>query len=155
MSKLDVRIVELPPMRVASALGFGPSPEGIAWEKLLKWAREKGVSTNPPARLFGFNNPNPSPGSPNYGYEQCVTVTDMIKGAGDIEVKELTGGLYAVTRCEGIHTVERTWREFAAWRETSPYPAGGHQWLEECLTPPGTEPEKMVLDLYLPIVGGK
>ena len=34
MSKLDVRIVRLEAMRVASAYGFGASPEGIAHEKI-------------------------------------------------------------------------------------------------------------------------
>ena len=74
-TKLDVRIVQLEPLRVASALGFGPSPEAIAWEKILGWARQNGLpdaastgATGKPApRFFGFNNPSPSPGSPNYG----------------------------------------------------------------------------------------
>ena len=42
MSKLEVRIVTLEPMRVASAYGFGPSPEEIAWEKMLAFAKKKG-----------------------------------------------------------------------------------------------------------------
>ena len=33
MSKLDVRIETLPPMRVVSAYGFGPEPVGIAAER--------------------------------------------------------------------------------------------------------------------------
>ena len=38
MSELDVRIIEIEPMRVASAHGFGEQPEIIAWEKILAWA---------------------------------------------------------------------------------------------------------------------
>ena len=35
MSELDVRIVKLEPMRVASAHGFGTNPEEQAWDKIL------------------------------------------------------------------------------------------------------------------------
>ncbi|NIW49114.1 MAG: MerR family transcriptional regulator, partial [Gammaproteobacteria bacterium] len=69
MSELPVRIVKLEPMTIASTYGFGEQPEIEAWEKLLSWAREIGLSLKD-HRFFGFNNPNPSPGSPNYGYEQ-------------------------------------------------------------------------------------
>ena len=34
MSELEVRIVYLEPMRVATFHGFGASPELLAWEKL-------------------------------------------------------------------------------------------------------------------------
>jgi hypothetical protein len=42
MSELEIRIVELEPMRVASVYGFGESPELQAWEKLIAWAGPKG-----------------------------------------------------------------------------------------------------------------
>ena len=70
MSQLDVRIVKLEPMTVASAYGFGKEPEGIASRKLVAWAKPKGLFDDPAQHpTFGFNNPDPSPGSPNYGYE--------------------------------------------------------------------------------------
>ncbi|NIQ80558.1 MAG: hypothetical protein GTN93_21190, partial [Anaerolineae bacterium] len=47
MTELDVRIVELEPMRVASAYGFGPSPEGVAWDKMQAWAREEDLLSKP------------------------------------------------------------------------------------------------------------
>ena len=75
MNTLDVRLVTLAPMRVASFYGFGPSPELVAWEKLMAWSRPKGLLDGPTrARIFGFNNPNPSAGSPNYGYEFWIEV---------------------------------------------------------------------------------
>lgn len=123
--KLDVRIVQLEPLRVASALGFGPSPEAIAWEKILGWARQNGLlpegdATQPETsgvRFFGFNNPSPSPGSPNYGYEQWMTVGPDVVGSGEIPIKEFPGGLYAVTRCE-LRNIEATWK--ALVRSQSP-----------------------------------
>ena len=62
MEELNVRIVRLAPMRVASAYGFGPSPEEIAWQTLLDWAKAGGLlDVEPAPRFFGFNNPNPAP----------------------------------------------------------------------------------------------
>ena len=150
MSELDVKIVEMPPMRVASALGFGESPEPLAWEKILAFASTKGIDIEK-ARFFGFNNPNPSAGSPNYGYEQWMTVGPDLVPEGDLEVKEFPGGSYAVLRCRGIHSIGQDWQTLATWREDSRYEAGHHQWLEELLTSPTAPFEEYVFDLYLPI----
>lgn len=156
MSDLDVRIVKLEPMHVASFLGFGPSPEELAWGELLPWAKEKGLLEDPKKhRLFGFNNPNPSAGSPNYGYEVWIVIDpDEVDPEEDVKVKDFEGGLYAVTECvvpKGFFDViGQTWKKLVAWREDSKYRCGSHQWLEESLpiSPPDTE---FVLDLYLPI----
>jgi DNA gyrase inhibitor GyrI len=156
MSKQDVRIVHLEPMRVASAHGYGESPEPIAWSKILAYARDKGLLENREAvRFFGFNNPDPSPGTPNYGYEQWITVGPDAEPEGDIEIKEIPGGLYAVARCEGLHIIGKVWKALVNWWEESDYKRGQHQCLEECHTPPVEGEialEDHVFDLYLPIV---
>jgi DNA gyrase inhibitor GyrI len=151
MSELDVRIVRLEPMRVASAHGFGQSPEGEAWDKILAWAKSEGLLEELEAhRFFGFNNPDPSPGSPNYGYEQWITVGPNVEVEGDVELKDLSGGLYAVAPCK-LSNIGEVWKQLVAWREDSPYKPAYHQWLEECLTLPGTPFDEMEFDLYLPI----
>ena len=150
METLDVKIVRLPQIRVASALGFGASPEEIAWEKLLSWAREKGLLEKGDVRFFGFNNPNPSPGSPNYGYEQWMTVGSDAKPSGEIEIKDFDGGLYAVTRCK-LPQIGETWQALVKWCESSPYEHAHHQWLEEGLSPYPTPFEDVIMDIYLPI----
>ena len=157
MSELEVRIVQLEPIRVASAYGFGPNPEEQAWDKLLTWAKSKGLLELSPDRprsyrLFGFNNPSPSAGSPNYGYEQWMTVASDVQPEGDIAIKEFPGGLYAVTRFQGLSKIGKVWEQLAAWCDTSQYKFAHHQWLEELLSSP-LEPdlEKYIFDLYLPI----
>lgn len=159
MSELDVRFVRLESLRVASALGFGESPEPVAWTKLLTWAESKGLFNDLDSlRFFGFNNPNPSPGSPNYGYEQWVTVDPDVTAEGDVEIKEFSGGLYAVTRCKSVHWIMSTWKSLGAWLKESSYKMGQHQWLEECLTKPSSVKvleeiplEDLEFDLYCPI----
>jgi len=159
MSELSVRIVRLEHLRVATAHGFGSSPEELAWTKLLTWAQTQGLLEEIAAhRFFGFNHPDPSPGSPNYGYEQWMTVEATMQAGEEVEIKDFSGGLYAVTRCKGVPNPE-IWQNLVAWQENSRYTFAHHQWLEECLTPqlfiPGNPPpdlDQLEFDLYLPIV---
>jgi DNA gyrase inhibitor GyrI len=151
MNELHIRIVKLEPMRAASTHGFGAGPEHKAWEKMRAFMQQKGYMNDLKAhRFFGFNNPDPSPGSPNYGYEQWITVTPDVEPEGDVRVKSYGGGLYAVAHCQLSHITE-TWKQLIVWREGSRYKPAHHQWLEECLTP-FYEPEgDIAFDIYLPI----
>lgn len=154
MADLPVRIVALPPMRVATVLTFGPGPELLAWEKLISWAGKKGLlEARQERRIFGFNNPDPSPGSPNYGYEFWITVRPEVESDAEATVKEFPGGRYAVTRCKGAHNITETWQELSTWVENSAYQHSPHQYLEEHLGAP-TAPvsvENLLLDLHFPI----
>jgi DNA gyrase inhibitor GyrI len=152
MSELQVRIVELEPMRVASFYGFGPSPEDIAWGKLVTWAKPRGFLGDPQShRIFGFNNPNPSPGSPNYGYEFWIVVGPDVEPEGDIAIKEFGGGMYAVAQSRGLEEIGPVWKSLVLWREDSKYGCGSHQWLEEHVGADEQSPEEITLDLHLPI----
>ena len=156
MSEFEVRIATLDAFKVASFLGFGKSPEDLAYAQLFPWARSKGLLDDlTKHRMFGFNNPDPSPGSPNYGYEVWIVIDpDDVSKDDDIEVKTYAGGLYAVTRCVvpkgNIEVISTTWKKLVAWRENSQYRCGSHQWLEESL-PLDLPDTEFVLDLYLPI----
>lgn len=150
MSEFEVRIVTLEAMRVASAYGFGEQPELQAWNTLLTWAKDQGINLEE-QRFFGFNNPNPTPSSPNYGYEQWITFGPEVKSAEGIEIKEFPGGLYAVARCEGLQNIGDVWKQLVVWREDSKYQEAHHQWLEECFTPEAERLEDYVFDLYAPI----
>jgi DNA gyrase inhibitor GyrI len=154
MSDLEVRIVQMEPMRVASAHGFGESPEEQATEKMLAFMESKGLKFDD-VRWFGFNNPNPSPGSPNYGYEVWVTVGPDIEGQGEITIKEIPARRYAVARCEGLSHITEVWRQLVLWFEDSSYrkPPHWYECLEHLLTPPDTPYEGYVFDLCLAIAG--
>lgn len=149
----DVRIVQLAPMRVVCFSGFGPNPEELAWNQLTAWNAKHGLQEYARTqRFFGFNNPSPSPGSPNYGYDQWMTVgTELV--IDDAQVIEFSGGLYAVLRCT-LRDITAVWGELASWCEQSRYRMANHQWLEECLTLAtmfSPTPEESQMDLYLPI----
>jgi effector-binding domain-containing protein len=152
MREIEVRIEKLDPMRMLSSYGFGSEPEGIAWEKLRAFVLKKDLMKAgkfPPT--YGFNNPNPSEGSPNYGYEIWLPVDQDLEPDGDLRTIDFEGGLYAVTRFKGLDNIGRVWGELNKWRETSKYKRGHHQWLEHLIVGHDLSPAKMVFDLYLPI----
>ena len=148
MKDLDVRIVDLAPMRVVCAHGFGEGPEEKAGETIQAFIVERGLTD---FQRFGFNNPDPSPGSPNYGYDIWVTVGPDVAGTSEVEVKLFGGGLYAVTRFKGLQNIGAVWQALVNWRDDSPYQEAHHQWLEALLTPSDVAMEEYVFDLYLPI----
>jgi len=155
MSELEVRIVKLEPLRVASVHAYGASPEGKAWDKLVAWAKPKGLLDRPgEQRIFGFNNPDPAPGSPNYGYEFWIVVGPEVQPEGEVKIKEFAGGLYAVARCQvradAGQVIGETWQRLMRWCENSQYRLAHHQWLEEHQETTGM-PNEFALDLHLPI----
>jgi DNA gyrase inhibitor GyrI len=159
MSELNVRIVKLEPLRVASVLGYGKEPENLAWKKLVAFVQAHGLLEHlEQHRIFGFNNPSPSPGSPNYGYEFWITVDPPTEAEGEVEIKEFPGGLYAVARCQvggrPYETIPATWQQLVRWREDSPYRSASHQWLEEPIRLDEFPDGDWDLDLYLPIAEG-
>lgn len=154
MDEIEVRISTLESMRVASFHAFGPSPELDAAAKLVDWAKPKRYLDEPENhRIFGFNNPNPSVGSPNYGYEFWIQIEPETEVDKDVTVKEFEGGLYAVTRSYGIETITATWMKLAEWVENnSKYRYGTQEMLEEHVGPfPFDVSEDFTLDLYCSI----
>jgi DNA gyrase inhibitor GyrI len=155
MEQLEIRIITLPPMRVACVNGFGQGPEGQAFDKMKAWLKAHDL-LGKPARQFGYNNPDPTPGSPNYGYDVWVTLDESIKADGDAHIIDFPGGLYAVTRCEVKNPgadIPATWQKLFKWMQASRYHQGRHQWLEEHLGPLEEMGDNnyFTLDLYLPI----
>jgi effector-binding domain-containing protein len=151
MSEIEVKIVKLEPMRMVSAYGFGAEPESIAWGKINAFTENNNIDlTDDSVTTYGFNNPNPSKGSPNYGYEIWLPITAHVKPEGDLRVVDFTGGLYAVTNFKGLENIGKVWQELVKWREGSKYKPAYHQWLEELLTYE-VPPEEFIFNLYLPI----
>ncbi len=151
---VEVRIVELEPMWVAVARGQGRNPERRAWSTLLEWARTRGLDPySGKHRFFGFDDPPPSPGKREYGYQQWMTVDpEVVTEAGNsVAVARFPGGRYAVTRCHGIHHITERWQRLAAWLGESEYRHRPVHELEELLTPEAILLDEYVFDLYLPL----
>jgi DNA gyrase inhibitor GyrI len=161
MSDMDVRIVGLPRMRVVSFKAESESPEADASAQLMAWCESRGLLDDLEQHpIFGFNNPDPSPGQKEYGYEFWVRVDPDAEVEGGVEAKEFGGGLYAVTPCRlkdeiaseffKKHGSLESWSRLHEWVEGSKYRSGKHRWLEKPRDPRAAMND-LVLDLYYPI----
>lgn len=146
---------ELKPVKVASYCHFGKNPESEAWKIMSRWLKQSGLSIEKDGlRVFGFDNPSPSPERAEYGYEIWVTLPDrVIVDDPNVKTKSFDGGLYAVMNVKGGgEALPPAWQRFMAWLRESKYIYGDHQWLEEHL---GFDPEfnhTGSIDIYLPII---
>ena len=129
--KLNVRLIQLPPMTVAAFHYIGPDPEDHAGDMAGRFVRESRLyELKPDSRMFGFNHPNPSPDRPHYGYEVWLTIPDDMDVPAPGEKKRFPGGLYAAHAIDFGNFHEWGW--LAQWVENSPDWAGngsseGHQ----------------------------
>lgn len=152
---MQVDLVALAPMRVASVRAFSETPERDAWEKLRAWAEPMGLLDDRDQHLiFGFNNPSPSKEQKEYGYEFWISIGPEIQAEGDIAIKDFPGGLYAVTTCKLIGdpegTIQEVWMKLWNWVQDSPYQWRNTHELEKVHDLSAPEHD-LVVDLYLPI----
>ena len=104
--------------------------------------------------VFGFNNPPPESGKPEYGYEFWIRVDDTTDSAEGVEVKEYSGGHFAVTTCklygDPRGAVPEVWQWLLGWVHSN-----GYEWRHvhelEGVRDPSAPVEEVFLDLYLPI----
>lgn len=151
MSEFEVRIEELPPMRVASFKGFSETPETEAHEATVAWAKKKGLLED--FRTFGFNNPPPweTEGS-EYGYEIWLVIGPEVEVEDGVEVKDFPGYLCAVTSIEKLADIGDAWKYLYNWvKDSKEYEHADTDGLEEVLSPIGTPEEELSFNLYLPV----
>lgn len=133
----NVRIVLLPTCTVASYHFKGENPEETVGAQMDKFVRESRLyELKPDARLFGFNHPNPSANSPQYGYEDWVTIPEDMEVPAPLIKKYFAGGLYAA------HTIKfgdfHEWSLLSKWvsdneKYTSNYSRQGEEIMGGCL----------------------
>ncbi|MBN1216261.1 MAG: effector binding domain-containing protein [Candidatus Lokiarchaeota archaeon] len=155
---MKVEIVILKPMRVVSFHEIGENPEFKVLEKLINWAKPKGLLKNRELNpIFGFNNPNPLEGKKEYGYELWLVIDEEMQVFDDVIIKEVEGGKFAVTRCEvrgNPEIIPKTWENLAKWVQKSNYRYGGPYWYEKYIVQIESiiENVNFTLELYFPIV---
>ena len=155
----DIKVLkELEPMKVAYYCYYGKEPETGAFAVMTNWLNNLGLDINEQKmRIFGYDNPSPSsPDQEEYGYEVCVTIDDSVVVDDHVQVKVLSGGLYAVTSVSQGESgdlgpeIAKAWGRFNNWMKDSKYVYGKHKCLEEHL---GFDNNKHMggIDLYMPV----
>ncbi|GBF75538.1 hypothetical protein PA598K_03955 [Paenibacillus sp. 598K] len=146
----QVRYLELKPMKVAYyQTTAGQQPEDEAWNVLYAWVKDNELDQSPATRYFGFNSPGEQG---EHGYEMWATVPEDAEPSGEVRIKQVEGGLYAVSSLYGLD-IPVAWKRLNEWVQSSNYQPGAHQWLEEHFLFNGDMivNETFQLDLYYPI----
>ncbi len=154
MDKLNVRIVKLGVMKVASFQAAGASPEMDAFKALNDWAYPKGLLhdlvKNP---LFGFDSPLTVEGRKTRGYECWIKVPPDLKPEPNIVLKEFAGGVYLVATCSTFGnpelTIPKTWSNLHRWAQENGYEMGNQSTLERFYAVPFSN--EFTIDLYYPV----
>ncbi|MCL2187701.1 MAG: effector binding domain-containing protein [Defluviitaleaceae bacterium] len=154
----NVRIMTLPPMRVAAHHALSETPEKDCALVFDKFVLDNNLHKRSGHRSFGFNNPDPSEGNSIYGYELWVTVPDDFTPPAPMVIKTFDGGLYASISTQ-MNEIGERWDALYNWStENEKYEGDfARQWLEEQVMDYATfmsddvpDSEKQ-LDLLLPI----
>jgi len=154
----NVRIIELPPMTVASCHALSETPEIDCAKVFDKFVLENNLHKRSGHRSFGFNNPDPSEDNPIYGYELWVTIPEDFELPAPFVKKQFGGGLYASISAQ-LNEVGERWESLFEWSTTHEKYEGDFslQWLEEQVMDYETfmsedvpDSEKQ-LDLLLPV----
>ncbi len=149
-----VRLVTIPRLEAVLSHADGAHPETAAHTPLLAWARPHGLLDDPGVvMLLGRNNPCPTPGRPDYGYDSMLAAAGPLPAAPGLEPATIPPGTWAVVRCSLANITER-WGFLYAWVRASGREPCGHG-LEELLTEVDeSRPHATVLDLWLPLSHG-
>jgi len=160
-SKMDIRIVYLPPATVVASQYTGENPEDISGDRLESFIKSVNLPlVKPDFRVYGFNNPSPQECQEHYGYEFWATIPDNVEVQAPLEKKHFAGGLYAA-HCIKMGDFQE-WGEFVEQiKNNSEYkidrrePYGMNGSLEEHINAfsyyTGAVHEYIQLDLLIPI----
>jgi DNA gyrase inhibitor GyrI len=124
--ELEVRLERMKTRRAAYFHELSENPEEDAWKKAAAWLKKKRfLKKDAPIRIFGRNN-WPTQNREPYGYGFFIPLTPDIKITDSVLSRYIPGGLYAVTRCEGVENVHETWGKFWEWiKESEHHYIGG------------------------------
>ena len=100
---------------------------------LTEWAKGKDYLNNLKKHpIFGFNNPEPTKGKKEYGYEFWIKVYSEYTERG-ITTKDMLGGRYAVTTCNYLSQIDEMWMKLFNWVKENGYEYRESECLEKTL----------------------
>jgi AraC family transcriptional regulator len=122
---MKVEIKELPPYHVAYMRHLGPYGPGVSrhWEKFNRWAEARDLQPKGAVSL-GISHDDPSITPPEKcRYDACVEVPPEFKPEPGVNLTDIPGGKYAVTRFKGTdRDIGKAWNDlFRTWLPSSGY----------------------------------
>ncbi|MEW6349676.1 MAG: AraC family transcriptional regulator [Thermodesulfobacteriota bacterium] len=152
---MKVEIRDLPPMRVAFVRHVGPYDTcEVAWQRLCGWAMSKGL-LGPDTLLLGVCHDDPEITPPEkIRYDASMVVHGDVRPEGEIGVKEVGNGKYAVTLHKGPYSgLSRTYAELCGrWASEKGVEIAAGPSLEFYKnTPENTPPEGLITEICVPL----
>ncbi|WP_028588131.1 AraC family transcriptional regulator [Desulfocurvus vexinensis] len=153
---MDVNVKTLPETTVAYVRHTGPYMGcGAAWERLCAWAGPRGL-LGPQARFLGLSHDDPESTPPErVRYDACIAVAPQTRPEGDVGVKTVGGGQYAVVLHQGPYeTMHATYAHVCGvWgpgsgREFSPQPSVEIYLRDPAITPP----QELLTEIWVPLL---
>ncbi len=162
---------------------FIGDPEIKTLQKLEEWIIKRSLSIDPSRhQIFGFDNPVPQGNEKGeqfaskenpYGYEVWITIPEDYKIEEDLKIKKVESGLYAVVSVKSVMDIGYGWKNIFDWikncekydfhpkwkgitkyyeKETIEH---GKIGLEHHINYPEKEIDKMLMEIYAPIIEKK
>lgn len=127
---------------------------GPVWERLCSFAAKRNLF-GPGTLMFGLSHDDPEiTDTARLRYDACLSVEGDVKGEGEVGVKEVEGGRYAVFVHKGPYrNLQSSYNDiYRNW-----YPQSGHEFrdappLEIYLNDPAkTRPEDLRTEIWIPV----
>lgn len=152
---MDVRLVQLKPLRVAFLRHVGPYSEvGATWDRLLTYLGKEGwLGGDLMCIGVCHDDPEVTP-APKIRYDACVTMGSRFLPVADIGVQTIAGGTYArATHYGPYNQLGTTYtRLLGEWLPRSGRVARDCPCFDVYLNDPqGTDPEDLLTGVYLPL----
>jgi len=159
---------------------FVGDPEIKTLQKVEEWIKKSDISIDPTThQIFGFDNPVPQVDEKGeqfaskekpYGYEVWMTIPEDYKNKGAQTIKKVEAGLYAVVSIKSAMNIGYGWKSLFDWVNTNDKYDSHPKWkgliryydkenvehgiigLEHFINYPENEINKMLVDIYFPII---
>ena len=127
---------------------------GKAWGTLFQFAKENNL-LNKRTELYGISYGNPEISeNENYEYNACISIESAIEPKGEIGIKEIKGGKFAVFAFKGEYSNFNLIYQliFKEWLFKSNYELRNAELFDKYLNSLiDTEPSDLITEIYLPI----
>jgi hypothetical protein len=170
-------------MRVFSFHSWGEfigDSEIKTFQKVEEWIKRSEISIDPlDHQVFGFDNPVPQVNEKGeqyaskenpYGYEVWITIPKDYKVEGELKIKDVKAGLYAVVSIKNVMNIGFGWKSLYDWISNNEKYNFHPKWtglikyydkdiidhgiigLENHINYPENEIDKMLVDIYFPVI---
>ena len=152
---MNINIKTIPTIRVAAVRHVGPYRNvGDAWNRICSLLGSEG-HMGPGTQMIGICYDDPDATSAKaIRYDACVSVDADFEAFGELTIREISGGDYAVTTHEGPYEqLNHTYRHLLGkWVPRSGRELAEAPCFEIYLTDPeSTEPADLLTDVYAPL----